>query len=738
MRVRSLVVGPLVTAVAAVAVAGLGTVGPVASPAHAATTLNLNYAQLNFNYANHVNFPAGGGSGTNCTGSNTCTGMADGDKVLFLGVATVDGVVIDGLVTTTLSGGATVTDYEVGTGAGSAADFTVNTNSGTGQYAAFTFEFYRSGTYGTVSPDAVTLQNVQMTGIDIDANQYNTFSDIQAYTLVPGPPGGNPPGGNLTATRTGGGTAFPGEYSFADTTNENCSSDPWCQVVVTFGSVTSTKVTMGKNASAAGNFFAVAMKALTFGAFPTTTPGASYTVSYDLNDGSGSTPASQSGNLGAIIVADSGSGISRTGYTLSGWNSVRGGTGQSATLGGPFTIPLNGATLFAQWAPDPYTVTYVDSLSDSGSVPAAQNFTVVAPATIAGNTGNLVRDGYAFAGWGTSPGGSVAYAPGAVYGSAANLTLYPIWTPDGPAPAPPCTLSYSANGGLGAIASATTSCGSWIATNAGNGVSRDGFRLSGWGTAPAGGTVFAPGASVLLIEDTLLYARWLPVGAGPERSPAPSGLEPSQVLTDAGTPVTVDPLRGNPPPPGQEWVVSSMRIIDPVTQEAGTKVVTPQGTWRLDTVTGAVSFTPRAGFVGKASVEFQLLSSASISFRSLVTVQVLPAGTRAASLDKVRATVYFGIRSAVLTPAAKHRLDALVRRASQRGQEVRASVVGFVQPERFRGNDGSLSAARARAVKEYLRSKGIDDVVEWKGVGRADQPDWVARRATATIWVKRG
>ena len=83
--------------------------------AEAATTLNLNYAELNFDYASHTNITAG----VNCVDSTAnCVGKNQGDAVLFTNVATVDGTVIDALVTTSALVNSTIGRYEVGASAG--------------------------------------------------------------------------------------------------------------------------------------------------------------------------------------------------------------------------------------------------------------------------------------------------------------------------------------------------------------------------------------------------------------------------------------------------------------------------------------------------------------------------------------------------------------------------------------------------------------------------------------------
>jgi MYXO-CTERM domain-containing protein len=65
-----------------------------------------------------------------------------------------------------------------------------------------------------------------------------------------------------------------------------------------------------------------------------------------------------------------------------------------------------------------------------------------------------------------------------------------------------------------------------------------------------------------------------------------------------------------------------MRIVDPVTDQQLSKVVTPDGTWVLDPVTGLVNFTPSEGFYGRAEVEFVVTTRKGVTYRSLLSVYV--------------------------------------------------------------------------------------------------------------------
>ncbi|GAB4546835.1 MAG: hypothetical protein Fur002_22250 [Anaerolineales bacterium] len=154
-----------------------------------------------------------------------------------------------------------------------------------------------------------------------------------------------------------------------------------------------------------------------------------YTISFIENGGSAV----------ADITDDYGANVStptdptKTGYTFGGWYSDAGLT-SAYTFS---TMPLDGVTLYAKWTINQYTVTYNGNGNTGGSAPvdASSPYNYNSTVTTLGNTGSLVKTGYAFAGWNTQADGL-----GTDYGAtftlgAANEILYAKWTADNVAPA---------------------------------------------------------------------------------------------------------------------------------------------------------------------------------------------------------------------------------------------------------------------------------------------------------------
>jgi len=81
-----------------------------------------------------------------------------------------------------------------------------------------------------------------------------------------------------------------------------------------------------------------------------------YTVTYNINGGTGTTPASQTVNDNSSVTLASGSSFSRNGYSFGGWNTNSSGTGIHYGVNSSYTVTFN-VTFYAVW----------DAISEGGS-----------------------------------------------------------------------------------------------------------------------------------------------------------------------------------------------------------------------------------------------------------------------------------------------------------------------------------------------------------------------------------
>ena len=153
-------------------------------------------------------------------------------------------------------------------------------------------------------------------------------------------------------------------------------------------------------------------------------------------------------------------------------------------------------TLYAQWTALPnHTVTF----NANGGTGTMSNQVANVPTALTLNA--FTRAGYTFSGWNTAANGSgTAYANGATYSFAADVTLYAQWTA-----LPNHTVTFNSNGGTGTMSNQVANVPTALTLNA---FTRTGYTFSGWNTAPTAGTAYADGATYSFAADITLYAQW--------------------------------------------------------------------------------------------------------------------------------------------------------------------------------------------------------------------------------------
>ncbi|MFD2330820.1 InlB B-repeat-containing protein [Cohnella sp. GCM10020058] len=147
-----------------------------------------------------------------------------------------------------------------------------------------------------------------------------------------------------------------------------------------------------------------------------------------------------------------------------------------------------------------YTLTYDDNGATSGNVPVdsgsyARGDTV----SVCGNTGNLAKTGYTFAGWNTAADGSgTSYEAGSNFNiNTSDVTLYAQWTINA------YTVSFNSNGGS-AVDSQPVNHDNTAAKPADP--TRSGYAFGGWYGDSGLTTSFDFAAPIT--ADTTLYAKW--------------------------------------------------------------------------------------------------------------------------------------------------------------------------------------------------------------------------------------
>ena len=116
-------------------------------------------------------------------------------------------------------------------------------------------------------------------------------------------------------------------------------------------------------------------------------------VAYNANGGTGTVPSGASASSGNSVTVASGDRLRRDGYTFGGWNTEADGTGTAYAAGSSVTT---GATLYAQWTANLYTVTFdtvggKETIGDKTGVKWTDK-------VLSGIT-NPTKDGWQFIGW---------------------------------------------------------------------------------------------------------------------------------------------------------------------------------------------------------------------------------------------------------------------------------------------------------------------------------------------------
>jgi uncharacterized repeat protein (TIGR02543 family) len=149
-----------------------------------------------------------------------------------------------------------------------------------------------------------------------------------------------------------------------------------------------------------------------------------YTVTFNINGGTGTTPSSQTVNPYNIVVLPVGSGLSKNGYTFGGWNTKADGSGTNYVAN--YSYPVNSnVTLYARWLPF-YTVTF-NINGGTGTTPSSQTTTSGYNISLPSGSG-LSKSNYEFSGWNTNAAGSgISYGENSTYTVNGNVTLYAEW-----------------------------------------------------------------------------------------------------------------------------------------------------------------------------------------------------------------------------------------------------------------------------------------------------------------------
>jgi uncharacterized delta-60 repeat protein/uncharacterized repeat protein (TIGR02543 family) len=242
-----------------------------------------------------------------------------------------------------------------------------------------------------------------------------------------------------------------------------------------------------------------------------------YRVYYSGNGNtSGTAPTdSTSYEAGQSVIVLGNSGLNRTGYGFTGWNTASDGSGISYSPGQIIVMGSANIQLYALWTSNPtYRVYYYGNGNTGGTAPVDNNRYESGRNVIAGSNGSLYHTGFRFTGWNTASDGSgTSYSAGQIFTmGSSDVNLYACW-------AEIHRVYYNGNnysGGQppGDINNYIPGQTVVVLGNTLN-LIRAGYRFTGWNTASNGsGITYSPGQSFTMeSSDVTLFALWALYGA---------------------------------------------------------------------------------------------------------------------------------------------------------------------------------------------------------------------------------
>ena len=231
-----------------------------------------------------------------------------------------------------------------------------------------------------------------------------------------------------------------------------------------------------------------------------------YTVQYNGNGHTGGSTVSTS-HIYDVAAALRMNGFTKTGYSFAWWattvNSTNGFNGGESVAN--LTATPNGTvTLFAQWTPNSYTVTF-NYQGGTGSLSTE----VVTFDSSYGDLPEPKRDGYTFKGWfTTAEEDGTRVLSSTKIETASDHTLYAQWTDE------PFAVTFIFHGGRVLEEDGSVDNDASMIVEFGKRYdtlpvpTRTGYTTNGWWTAETGGTQVFSNSMVTTADNQVLHARW--------------------------------------------------------------------------------------------------------------------------------------------------------------------------------------------------------------------------------------
>jgi uncharacterized repeat protein (TIGR02543 family) len=227
-----------------------------------------------------------------------------------------------------------------------------------------------------------------------------------------------------------------------------------------------------------------------------------HTVTFNKND------AAATGSMAKQTIAEgtttslSPNGFTNAGFDFAGWATSATGSAVYANQDN-YTMGSADVTLYAKWTPKNLTITFNKNDLNATGTMTSQTIASGSSALLKANA--FQKPGWTFAGWATSPSGSVQYLNQASYTmGTSDVTLWAKWTPIN------YSVSFLSNrlNTTGTMTPQVIPSGSTVNLKA-NAFAADCMSFMGWATSASGAVVYSNQQSFTMeASDVTLYAVW--------------------------------------------------------------------------------------------------------------------------------------------------------------------------------------------------------------------------------------
>jgi uncharacterized repeat protein (TIGR02543 family) len=359
--------------------------------------------------------------------------------------------------------------------------------------------------------------------------------------------------------------------------------------------------------------------------------------------------------------------LSKVGYTFTGWNTSANGGGTSYADGANFSFESD-LSLYAQWAliPVVHNVTFLENDNSSDSIDSIMSESAPTQITwFLSLQPEFSNPGRSFSGWNTLADGSgVAYADGAQFSFATDLTLYAQWTSVASVHTVTFNENDSATDSVTVVISNSQPANLTLFANLVPSFQNGSMSFTGWNSSRDGsGMSYSDGVRFSFASNLVVYAQWTAVT-----------VETISFVANGGS-----------------------GVINPVTRTIGSTISIPDQSGIIRPGYVMTDWNTNANGTGTKYAIGQ-----SMVITQSTTLYAQWSGHKLATLFGAVGTFKSG--SSLLSGALKSQINRIALTIKSR-KYVTVDLFGYTAATGLKSLNISLSRERARKVASYLANR---------------------------------